>query len=57
MNTGEILFTPGNGNGNIITYEILDNDTNDVVYHSNIEDGYIVWEDSTDVIYKEVKRS
>lgn len=30
------------GNGNIITYEILDNDTNDVVYHSNIEDGYIV---------------
>lgn len=24
-------------------YEILDNDTNDVVYHSNIEDGYIVF--------------
>lgn len=24
-------------------YEILDNDTNDVVYHSNIEDGYIAF--------------
>lgn len=24
-------------------YEILDNDTNDIVYHSNIEDGYIVF--------------
>lgn len=24
-------------------YEILDNDANDVVYHSNIEDGYIVF--------------